>query len=275
MPPSDERRFHCLADARARLARSALVNAVMGLLLLTLLAHLLAGWMGLGGWAALKSAAVYAVVLGWLSRQLPGHLPHPRLFPANQVTLLRLGLTALLAGWIGEPLDLDSWRPALVAALILVLDGLDGWLARRGGWASAFGARFDMETDALLVLVLAALIFSQDKAGHWILLIGLARYLFLASARIWPWLNRPLPPSRRRQTFCVLIVLTLLLTLTPPIQPPASMGLAALGLVFVGYSFAVDLWWLWRQGPERAQPRRRSPKPAPIRGDQASDGTQA
>ena len=39
--------------------------------------------------------------------------------------------------------------------LLLALDGLDGWAARRQGLVSAFGARFDMEVDALLILALA------------------------------------------------------------------------------------------------------------------------
>ena len=38
--------------------------------------------------------------------------------------------------------------------------------------ASAFGARFDMETDALLLLVLAALAWQFDKAGAWVLASG-------------------------------------------------------------------------------------------------------
>jgi phosphatidylglycerophosphate synthase len=41
---------------------------------------------------------------------------------------------------------------------LLALDGLDGWLARRFGLASAYGARFDMEVDGFLILVLALLV---------------------------------------------------------------------------------------------------------------------
>ena len=45
------------------------------------------------------------------------------------------------------------------------LDGVDGWLARRRGMSSAFGARFDMEIDALLVQVLAILVWRYGKAA--------------------------------------------------------------------------------------------------------------
>ena len=40
-----------------------------------------------------------------------------------------------------------------------LLDLVDGWVARRTGTASPFGARFDLETDAALILVLSWLVW--------------------------------------------------------------------------------------------------------------------
>ena len=40
---------------------------------------------------------------------------------------------------------------------------------------SAFGARFDMETDALLILALSVLVWRHAKAGAWVLASGLLR----------------------------------------------------------------------------------------------------
>src|SRR4051794_31124111 len=61
---------------------------------------------------------------------------------ANVVTSLRLLLViALGVGLHGAP---GLVLAALVLA-VLALDGLDGWLARRAGLVSAFGAHFDME----------------------------------------------------------------------------------------------------------------------------------
>ena len=62
--------------------------------------------------------------------------------------------------------------------------------------ASAFGARFDMETDALLIQVLAILAWQYGKAGPWVLVSGLLRYLFVAAGWVWPWMREPLFPSR-------------------------------------------------------------------------------
>ena len=97
----------------------------------------------------------------------------------------------------------------------MALDGVDGALARGRGEASEFGARFDMETDALLILVLAALVWQHDKAGAWILLAGLLRYLFVAASYVLPWLGAALPPSRRRQTVCVVQIVSLIGALAP------------------------------------------------------------
>ena len=39
--------------------------------------------------------------------------------------------------------------------MALLLDAVDGGVARRTGTVSGFGARFDMEVDAFLILVLS------------------------------------------------------------------------------------------------------------------------
>jgi len=97
-----------------------------------------------------------AVVLARLGR----FHPHARFGLANGVTLLRAGGTAVFAALALEPALLAdpraAWAAFAGACLLLALDGLDGLAARRQGLASAFGARFDMEVDAGLILALAA-----------------------------------------------------------------------------------------------------------------------
>jgi phosphatidylglycerophosphate synthase len=225
---------------------SAAANAALGLALLIPLALLLAQALGLGAAYPLKAAVAYALVLA-LFAFLPDHLPHQRLGPANQVTLGRGVLTALLAGLLGEGSGAAvAWTALGLALAAEALDGVDGWLARRRGWVSAFGARFDMETDALLTLVLALLVWSLDKAGAWVLAAGLMRYAFVAAGHWLPWLAHPLPPSRRRKAVCVVQVLTLTLALVPLLPAGPSAALAAAGLTLLTYSFAVDLLWLGR-----------------------------
>lgn len=186
-----------------------------------------------------------AVLVAWLAAK---HWNGASFGAANQVTLARGVLTLLLAALLGVPSGATVATLAVAFALLAaVLDGVDGRLARRRGEASAFGARFDMETDALLILVLAALAWQHGKAGAWILLAGGLRYVFVAASFALPWLARPLPPSKRRQTVCVVQIATLIACLAPFIPPPASAGIALAGLLALGYSFAVDVHWLARR----------------------------
>lgn len=102
---------------------------------------------------------------------------------ANGVTALRLvgvlGLAVLGAGWS------PRWVAWLVLALML-LDGVDGFLARRADAASDFGAHFDVEVDALLVLVLGAVLWERGRFGPWIVWPGLLRYLYVLVLAVVP-----------------------------------------------------------------------------------------
>jgi len=156
-------------------------------------------------------------------------------------------LVSLVAGLVGEPSTPTLAAAAVAAsALAVALDGLDGWLARRTHLASAFGARFDMEIDALLILMLSVLAWQHGKAGAWVLASGLLRYGFVAAGGIWSWLRRPLAPTVRARAVCVAQILGLMLALLPAITPPASARIAAMSLAALAYSFAVDILWLWR-----------------------------
>ncbi len=144
---------------------------------------------------------------------------------ANQVTLLRAMLVALLCGFVAVPLS-GLWLllVTLLAAVAAVLDAADGWLARKRSLESEYGARFDMETDALFVLVLSVLVLQQHKAGVWVLVCGLLRYGFVLIVWLWPALQRPLPFSLRRKRIAALQMVLLVAALSPfsrcPLAPP-------------------------------------------------------
>jgi phosphatidylglycerophosphate synthase len=173
--------------------------------------------------------------------------PFTRFGPANGVTTLRIGIVSLVSALIGEPSTAAVATTATVASVIVtLLDGVDGWLARRSGMASAFGARFDMETDALLIMALSVLTWRSGKAGAWVLLAGLMRYLFVLVGWIDHSFERPLLPSRRRQAVCVVQIVGLSLVVLPAVTPPQSTWLAAALVLVLACSFAVDTIWLWQ-----------------------------
>ncbi|MDM0016137.1 CDP-alcohol phosphatidyltransferase family protein [Variovorax saccharolyticus] len=222
---------------------------------------------GFGPWFAVRAFGVFGLAFVLLLRALPAHAPHARFGSANRLTLARLALVALLAAGVGERLDdpvAMAWIVIAVAATAALMDALDGPLARTQGLASDFGARFDMETDALLVLVLSLLVIHFGKAGAWILAAGLMRYAFVLLAFFVPWLAHPLPPSQRRKSICVVQIASLIACLVPIVTRPWSDAMAAAGLAALTVSFGTDLAWLACQRRRATSThRRKRPEPAP------------
>jgi len=199
-------------------------------------------WLGAGVayplTAAVTAAATLAVLVGVAGDQHP----HARFGAANAVTTIRVGLVALVAGLIGVQAGVSGlWLGVVLASVAAVLDGVDGWLARRTGLASAFGARFDMETDALLILVLSILVWQHGKAGPWVLAGGLMRYGFVAAGWVLSWLARPLRSTLRGKTVAVVQIIGLIVAIAPIIPVPYSAIVAAVTLTVLAWSFAVDI----------------------------------
>ena len=206
--------------------------------------------LGLGAVPVLVTTLCWLGVGAAVAHGIEAH-PHRLFGAANRVTMLRATITVLLAGAVPVAAVLDASTLRGIAALALValtLDGVDGWLARTHGLGSAFGARFDMEVDALLALVMALLLWRTGEAGVWVLALGTLRYAFLAAMRVLPALAAPLYPSWRRKGVCVVQVAALTLCLMPSIAPPLSSWLLGTALFALLGSFGRDTLWLLRHG---------------------------
>ncbi|HEY7172646.1 MAG TPA: CDP-alcohol phosphatidyltransferase family protein [Vicinamibacterales bacterium] len=196
----------------------------------------------------MKTAAVAAAIAAAAALGLRDHHPFPRFGPANLVTSFRALLVAAVAGLIGEPHGAPvAWTAVWLGLAATLLDGADGWLARRTGMISRFGARFDVEVDALLIQVLAILAWRHGKAGAWVLFSGLLRYLFVAAGWALEWMRQPLSPTIRGKVTCVVQIGGLLIALSPIVSPPLSDLVAAAALIALTGSFAIDVNRLWRQ----------------------------
>jgi phosphatidylglycerophosphate synthase len=78
----------------------------------------------------------------------------------------------------------------------LLLDAVDGYVARRTDCATDEGARLDMEIDAALLVALSAAVATE--IGWWAFFIGAMRYLYIGASRAWPTLATAIPRSRFR-----------------------------------------------------------------------------
>jgi phosphatidylglycerophosphate synthase len=234
--------------ANRELLRSALA-CILALVLLSMsLAMMAESRFDLSPWYVAKALAVLCVGAALILQGLPAHHPFRSIGLANLATAARGTLVALLAALVGERVGSSVQYVALaVGTTAAILDGVDGWLARKTRTASRFGARFDMETDALLILTLAALTWQFGKAGVWVLLSGALRYVFVLASLGLPWLRAPLPPSFRRKAVAVLQTVALLLAMAPFV-PQASGGLiAGTALLALSASFLIDVIWLRRK----------------------------
>jgi phosphatidylglycerophosphate synthase len=247
-----------ISAARRRLTLGTLFAIGTGAALLALGVVLIAGRAGFDRRFAMTAAIVYLLGGATLVLRIRAFHPFDRFGLPNAVTLVRLGLSCLFAGLtleaaFGRPTDEVLWLFVGLAVVALVLDGIDGALARRFAIASRFGARFDMEVDALLIALLSALVFLLDKVGTWVLLIGALRYLFVLFGHVWPALTRPLPASFRRKAISVVQGIALTGLLSPAIESPLSAWIAAGALLLLGYSFAHDVIWLTRRTEAHAR----------------------
>jgi phosphatidylglycerophosphate synthase len=224
-----------------RSARVSLLSVAALLLLITLFG---AYRLQLGGTYPVKVLAIFCVGALLILRGLPSYHPFPAMGAANQVTLMRGALVTLLAGLIGERAPFAAMVAAALALAVIIMDGLDGWLARRTRMASPFGARFDMETDAVLVAVLAVLAWQFGKVGVWVLLSGAMRYLFALAAMAMPLLRRPVPSSKRGKTIAVIQMLALIIAIAPLSSLQAAAAIAAIALGLLIASFLLDVVWL-------------------------------
>lgn len=170
--------------------------------------------------------------------------PHDDLGLCNLVTLMRLALSAALLAPLVAPAA--SWAVLGVAIAALALDGVDGWLARREGRVSAFGARLDVEVDAALSLILALNALASGTVGIGVLLLGLPRYAYMAAALALPWMARPLPERFDRKLICVVQIAVLIALQAPFVDGLLAGALVAGTALALAWSFGRDVLWLWR-----------------------------
>ncbi|MGI5237734.1 CDP-alcohol phosphatidyltransferase family protein [Dactylosporangium sp. CA-139066] len=219
---------------------------VTGLIFHVAVLAVLAASAGLGtaGWVVgLSSGLVTFVALGH-GLQRSGAQTFGA---ANWVTATRAGLVGGVAA-----LTADSFtRPAPVtvlctlSAIALALDAVDGNVARRTGGVTQLGARFDMETDAWLILVLSA--FVAESVGAWVLAIGAMRYVIWLATSLVPWLRGPVPPRYWRKVVAAMQGVTLAIAASGLLPPAVATAAVAVALLFLVESFGSEVLWRWRR----------------------------
>jgi phosphatidylglycerophosphate synthase len=223
--------------------RAVQVLPLTGAIALVTMGAALAATVGLSdtGWVvgiASGSAMTVALARGAL------RYGHDRMGPADWVTLVRatiaVGVAALVADSFDEP---HVTLLVTLSSVALVLDAVDGWVARRSRAPSKLGAKFDAEVDAFLILALS--VYVARSTGAWVLLIGAARYAFLAAGWWLPWMRAELPPRYWRKVVAAVQGIVLTIAAADVLPPPLIEAALAGALALLGESFGRDVWWLW------------------------------
>jgi phosphatidylglycerophosphate synthase len=215
-----------------------------GFVCLLALLGVLAATTGLDAAGWLAGVACGAGLAALLTRALTRH-SRVGLGPADSVTLARAVLACGVAA-----LTVDSFGGQAPAAILvtlstvaLVLDGVDGRVARRTDTTSAFGARFDMEVDAFLIMVLS--VYVARESGWWVLAMGLARYAFVAAGWVLPWLRGPLPPRQWASVVAAIVGVVLTVAAADILPDAVTTAMLLVALALLVESFGRSVWGLW------------------------------
>src|SRR3954454_22589905 len=169
---------------------------------------------------------------------------------ADRVTLARAvlacgcaAMTALVV--LGPAPARTGWLFGLSVPTLL-LDAVDGRVARRTGCATPEGARLDMQTDAVVLAVLSIAVATE--LGWWALLVGAMRYLYVAAGWIRPGLDAPLPRNRFRVAVAAVQAAALATALAPFVPIGVATGAVAVALALLVASFGSQVVEIERGG---------------------------
>lgn len=168
----------------------------------------------------------------------PGGLP-------NMITTLRLAAFITCLFFVGS---LDPYVFTACIVVVLIADGLDGFLARKLGQSTVFGALFDMEVDAFIGCALAVTGYFMFDLSEAVIAAGVLRYIFVLFVRLMRWTDRKVVVPGAR-TFAILFFISLL----TPFVFGASFGYWATiaGSMLVFYSFGRETILLAGQGRQK------------------------
>jgi phosphatidylglycerophosphate synthase len=210
----------------------------------------LVGWQL--SWLSASTATFCFLVLGTLVAR---HSRARTFRVADVVTLVRGLGVCFLAGLALQALAGGLTKRALLTMIIigtmcLLLDGVDGWVARARSEASAFGARFDVETDAAMLAVLSVTVAALGIAGWWVLAIGAMRYGYVATSLFVPALRTPLPYRYSGKVIAVIQAVALLAALSvglTHVEPWMSTTFLLAALAALCWSFGSSVIWQLRR----------------------------
>jgi len=188
----------------------------------------------------------------------------------NALTWLRIVLIPVFVGVYYLPPSLLSmpaknWLAMSVFALAAITDWADGYLARKLGQTSAFGAFLDPVADKLMVAAALIVLVQLDRADAWLAIIIIGREIAISALR--EWMARLGQHKSVAVAFIgkiktgAQITAIIALLLYQPLIP--GIDTIALGTIALWVAAILTLWSMFHYLRLAAPHVRRSSKPLP------------
>lgn len=160
---------------------------------------------------------------------------------ANQITALRFIISSITALIIYQIPEFISF---LLFGLAILLDGLDGFLARRYKQISEVGALFDKTVDAYFVLLLTFILVLKYDIPFWFLGIGYLHYGYELVIYSLDWQNLTIPKNPIGKYAAAFLFISLL---SPFILPSyLYFPIIYIAAILVGCSFSLSFFYKFK-----------------------------
>jgi CDP-diacylglycerol--glycerol-3-phosphate 3-phosphatidyltransferase len=223
--------------------------------------------------AALLAVYLFASLWKRLDTNRPAETGAAGLYPtlglANGITISRAILITGLAGFMFAPPGPGwlAWAPGVLYLAAAAMDFMDGYAARVTRRTTRLGETLDMEWDSIAALVGTAVLVNYGQAPLAYLLVGVARYWFLAGL----WIHRrrgypvqpDLPPNRFRRPLAGVQMGFIGVALLPVFGPPSTWVAAILFMIPHQVGFVYDFLVITGRGKSAVDKNR--PAPAAFR----------
>ena len=171
---------------------------------------------------------------------------------ASYITLIRLIITStvfssILLTYINDSIHIDNKIIIFMFFISLILDGIDGYFARKLKQETSYGEILDQETDNFLMLALAGSLYLNVGVSIIIFIIPLCRYIFLIFGLFFNWLQKDLPKSFRRKFVCTGVIVIMILSHFEFLSFYLVSLMSIISILILVMSFAYDIFVLYKR----------------------------
>lgn len=157
---------------------------------------------------------------------------------ANQITAIRFLLSAITALLVFQ---LPATLSFCLFGLAILLDGLDGYLARKYEQASELGALFDKTVDGYFVLLLSFILVVKYDIPFWFLGIGYLHYGYELLLLGLGWQDLVIPKNPIGKYIAALLFISLLSPFI--LSEKFYLPILYLAAILVSFSFGLSFFY--------------------------------